>query len=151
MLQCRCDVTDVINTDRQTAGFHYAATPRLKLPFRIIGPALAVIDAVVVVASGTLGGMAYQQAVGGGAPVGIYAGLGLVASLIYALAAFQLGLYRFGPLLQRQGRYAPPPGASDLPGLEVAGTVVRSGPNCRRSSMAAAKIRSRSVVMVPVS
>ena len=27
-------------------------------------------------------------------------------------------------VLQRQGGYAPPPGASDLPGLEVAGTVV---------------------------
>ena len=37
--------------------------------------------------------MAYQQAVGGGAPVGIYAGLGLVASLIYALAAFHLRLH----------------------------------------------------------
>ncbi len=29
---------------------------------------------------------------------------------------------------QRQGTYAPPPGASDLPGLEVAGTVVAIGP-----------------------
>ena len=27
-------------------------------------------------------------------------------------------------VLQRMGRYPPPPGASDLPGLEVAGTVV---------------------------
>src|SRR5207244_2703828 len=30
-------------------------------------------------------------------------------------------------LLQRQGRYAPPPGASDIPGLEVAGDVVAVG------------------------
>lgn len=30
--------------------------------------------------------------------------------------------------LQRQGSYAPPPGASDIPGLEVAGTVVAIGP-----------------------
>lgn len=29
--------------------------------------------------------------------------------------------------LQRQGAYAPPPGASDIPGLEVAGTVVAIG------------------------
>lgn len=29
--------------------------------------------------------------------------------------------------LQRQGKYMPPPGASDLPGLEVAGTVVSLG------------------------
>jgi putative PIG3 family NAD(P)H quinone oxidoreductase len=31
-------------------------------------------------------------------------------------------------VLQRQGRYPPPPGASDIPGLEVAGKVVRVGP-----------------------
>ena len=30
-------------------------------------------------------------------------------------------------LMQRQGRYPPPPGASDIPGLEVAGTIVGSG------------------------
>jgi NADPH:quinone reductase len=31
-------------------------------------------------------------------------------------------------VFQRLGHYAPPPGASDLPGLEVAGTVVAAGP-----------------------
>ena len=31
-------------------------------------------------------------------------------------------------VLQRLGRYAPPPGASDLPGLEVAGRIVEVGP-----------------------
>ena len=30
--------------------------------------------------------------------------------------------------LQRAGNYAPPPGASDLPGLEAAGTVAAVGP-----------------------
>ncbi|HUL40625.1 MAG TPA: NAD(P)H-quinone oxidoreductase [Burkholderiales bacterium] len=30
-------------------------------------------------------------------------------------------------LLQRQGHYAPPPGASDLPGLEIAGTIATVG------------------------
>jgi NADPH2:quinone reductase len=30
---------------------------------------------------------------------------------------------------QRQGYYAPPPGASDIPGLEVAGEIVALGPN----------------------
>src|SRR5512133_1750237 len=30
-------------------------------------------------------------------------------------------------IAQREGRYPPPPGASDLPGLEVAGTVVAAG------------------------
>jgi len=31
-------------------------------------------------------------------------------------------------VLQRQGSYPPPPGASDIPGLEIAGTVVALGP-----------------------
>ena len=30
-------------------------------------------------------------------------------------------------VLQRRGRYPPPPGASDIPGLEVAGTVAAVG------------------------
>ncbi len=34
--------------------------------------------------------------------------------------------------LQRAGAYAPPPGASDLPGLEAAGEVVAAGPNVSR-------------------
>ena len=35
-------------------------------------------------------------------------------------------------VFQRKGGYAPPPGASDLPGLEVAGTVVGCGPDVQR-------------------
>ncbi len=35
-------------------------------------------------------------------------------------------------VLQRKGAYPPPPGASELPGLEVAGTVVALGPGTRR-------------------
>ena len=35
-------------------------------------------------------------------------------------------------VLQRQGNYTPPPGASDLPGLEVAGEVVAVGPETPR-------------------
>src|SRR5438874_9784098 len=30
-------------------------------------------------------------------------------------------------ILQRQGKYPPPPGASDLPGLEVSGTIEELG------------------------
>ncbi len=33
---------------------------------------------------------------------------------------------------QRLGSYNPPPGASTVPGLEIAGTVVAAGPGCRR-------------------
>lgn len=35
-------------------------------------------------------------------------------------------------LLQREGRYPPPPGASDIPGLEVAGTVAAVGERVAR-------------------
>jgi len=35
-------------------------------------------------------------------------------------------------VLQRQGRYAPPPGASDIPGLEVAGRIVEVGAEVSR-------------------
>ncbi len=35
-------------------------------------------------------------------------------------------------VMQRQGLYPPPPGASDLPGLEVSGRVVACGPGARR-------------------
>ena len=28
-------------------------------------------------------------------------------------------------LMQREGKYPPPPGASDIPGLEVSGTIVK--------------------------
>ncbi len=34
-------------------------------------------------------------------------------------------------VMQRKGQYAPPPGTSDLPGLEVAGRVVEVGPGVR--------------------
>jgi NADPH:quinone reductase len=36
---------------------------------------------------------------------------------------------------QRMGHYPPPPGASDLPGLEVAGEVVAVGQNARRHTL----------------
>src|SRR5205085_7948535 len=32
-------------------------------------------------------------------------------------------------VMQRRGQYPPPPGASDIPGLEVAGTIVATGPD----------------------
>jgi NADPH:quinone reductase len=35
-------------------------------------------------------------------------------------------------VMQRQGRYPPPPGASDIPGLEIAGEVVALGPGAAR-------------------
>ncbi|MCO5091485.1 NAD(P)H-quinone oxidoreductase [Bosea sp. (in: a-proteobacteria)] len=40
-------------------------------------------------------------------------------------------------VLQRQGGYNPPPGASDIPGLEFAGTVVAQGAGARRFAIGA--------------
>jgi putative PIG3 family NAD(P)H quinone oxidoreductase len=34
-------------------------------------------------------------------------------------------------VMQRQGKYPPPPGASDIPGLEIAGEIVAVGPNVK--------------------
>jgi putative PIG3 family NAD(P)H quinone oxidoreductase len=41
-------------------------------------------------------------------------------------------------VMQRQGLYPPPPGASDIPGLELAGTVVERGPGAERFAVGAA-------------
>ena len=38
-------------------------------------------------------------------------------------------------VLQRQGGYSPPPGASDIPGLEIAGTVVARGDGAERFAL----------------
>jgi len=35
-------------------------------------------------------------------------------------------------LMQREGKYPPPPGASDIPGLEVSGTIASCGPGVER-------------------
>ena len=35
-------------------------------------------------------------------------------------------------LMQREGKYPPPPGASDIPGLEVSGTIASCGPGAAR-------------------
>src|SRR5262250_2603310 len=38
-------------------------------------------------------------------------------------------------LMQRQGMYPPPPGASDILGLECAGTIAELGPDARGFAM----------------
>jgi NADPH2:quinone reductase len=45
-------------------------------------------------------------------------------------------------VLQRKGGYPPPPGASDIPGLEVAGTIVALGPQADNKSAPQANIKS---------
>ena len=43
-----------------------------------------------------------------------------------------LGLERVQSVMQRMGLYPPPPGAPDIPGLEIAGEVVGMGPGVKR-------------------
>ena len=45
--------------------------------------------------------------------------------------------------LQRAGGYPPPPGVSDLPGLEVAGTVVAAAPGCHEPGGGRPGVRAR--------
>jgi NADPH2:quinone reductase len=40
-------------------------------------------------------------------------------------------------ILQRKGLYPPPPGASDIPGLEVAGEVIATGPDVKEPAVGA--------------
>ena len=47
-------------------------------------------------------------------------------------------------VMQRQGRYPPPPGASDLPGLEIAGEIVALGPK-----VAGLKIGDKVTALLP--
>ncbi|MFB9269367.1 undecaprenyl-phosphate glucose phosphotransferase [Bradyrhizobium erythrophlei] len=74
---------------------------RITIPFGVIEPLFALVDCLIIVAAGAAGGMIYQRALGGTfADAGFYAGLGLVASLAYVLAAHFLGLYRLNQLLE---------------------------------------------------
>lgn len=52
-----------------------------------------------------------------------------VDELLVRVHAFGIN---YSDLLQKKGKYPPPPGASEILGLEVAGTVERAGKNCTR-------------------
>jgi Undecaprenyl-phosphate glucose phosphotransferase len=91
------DVTQVSETTRLES----RPRARVRVPFGVIEPLFALLDVATTVGAGALGALLYQVALDGG--VGdprIGAGLGLVASLAYALAAHCLGLYRLNALLE---------------------------------------------------
>jgi putative PIG3 family NAD(P)H quinone oxidoreductase len=52
-------------------------------------------------------------------------------------------------VLQRQGSYAPPPGASDLPGLEVSGTIVALGNDQDSGNGAIWKVGDQVMALTP--
>ena len=53
-------------------------------------------------------------------------------------------------VVQREGNYAPPPGATDIPGLEVSGTVVKLGDRERRKIRGHHRRRSRTALVIVV-
>lgn len=94
------DLTDVIES---TTTFESPSRPRISVPYAVIEPLFALADVLVAVLAGALGGILYQRAIGGSiGDTGVHAGLGLVASLAYALAAHWLGLYRLNELLKQE-------------------------------------------------
>lgn len=95
-------MTDVTNVSESTAAYAGHAKPRISVPFEVIEPLFALTDVVVIVVAGALAGSLYHQVFSGTiGDFGHYAGLGLVASLAYVLAAHCLGLYRMNQLLER--------------------------------------------------
>ena len=97
-----CYVTDIADAN-ESLGLEGQSRPRIGVPFAVIGPLFALTDVLVIVAAGGLGEAFYQRAISNsiGYP-GAYVGVGLVAGLIYALAAHRRGLYRLHELLERQ-------------------------------------------------
>ncbi|WFU84455.1 undecaprenyl-phosphate glucose phosphotransferase [Bradyrhizobium sp. CIAT3101] len=97
------DVTDRSDAIEASTTFESASRPRISVPFGLIEPLFALADVLVIVAAGALGGLLYHGVLGAGTgDPGVCAGLGLVASLAYVLAAHCLGLYRLNDLLQRE-------------------------------------------------
>ena len=96
-------MTDLTNASQPTASFESQSRVRLTVPYSVIEPLFALVDCFVIVAGGVLGGLIYQRALGAGAgDAGFYAGLGLVTSLGYVVAAHFFGLYRLNQLLEEE-------------------------------------------------
>jgi Undecaprenyl-phosphate glucose phosphotransferase len=102
-----CNVTNVTDVGKSwPSTFEGQPRTRISVPFEVIGPLFALADTLIIVAAGALGGVLYQRAISSNiGDAGVYAGLGLVASLTYALAAHHLGLYRLNELLERERDY----------------------------------------------
>ena len=96
-------MTDLSNVSESAASFEGLARPRVGVPYAVIEPLFALADVLVIVLAGALGGVLYQRVLSGSiGDTGVHAGLGLVASLAYALAAHRLGLYRLNELLKQE-------------------------------------------------
>lgn len=96
-------MTDLTDLSGLTTEVERHARPRISVRFGVIEPLFALVDVLIIVAAGSLGGVLYHHAVNDsiGDP-SVYAGLGLVASLAYVLAAHCFGLYRMSELLEQE-------------------------------------------------
>ena len=96
-------MTDATDVSGLTATIERHSRPRFSVPLGIIEPLFALADVAVIVAAGALGGVLYQRALSGNiGDAGVYAGLGLVASLAYVLVAHWFSLYRLDELLKQE-------------------------------------------------
>lgn len=96
-------MTDLTSASQPTAALERQSRVRLTVPYSVIEQLFALFDCFVIVAGGVLGGLVYQRGFGAGTvDVGFYAGLGLVTSLGYVVAAHFCGLYRLNQLLQEE-------------------------------------------------
>ncbi|BBF92862.1 undecaprenyl-phosphate glucose phosphotransferase [Blastochloris tepida] len=97
----------VSDTLRSTASAPPAQRQRLGIAFSAVEPVVATVDALIIVVAGVLGGALYHLATTGNAGELLpYAGLGLIGSLAYGLAANRFELYRLQRLVQRDRDYS---------------------------------------------
>ncbi|WP_426418680.1 undecaprenyl-phosphate glucose phosphotransferase [Bradyrhizobium genosp. A] len=97
------DATDRSDATEPSATFESPSRPRISVPFGLIEPLFALTDVLVIVAAGSLSGLLYQGVLSAGTgDPRVYAGLGLVVSLAFVLAAHCLGLYQLNELLERE-------------------------------------------------
>jgi Undecaprenyl-phosphate glucose phosphotransferase len=99
-------MTIMLHAATDASAPHHLRRRRLRIGFEAIEPLVASVDSAIIIGASLIGRAAYQLAVN--APIGDlapYAGLGLIGSVAYALAAHRCELYRLQDLSRRQRDY----------------------------------------------
>jgi undecaprenyl-phosphate galactose phosphotransferase/putative colanic acid biosynthesis UDP-glucose lipid carrier transferase len=78
------------------------ARSRIGLRFELVELSFVFADVLAILASSIAGGGLYHLAIGGAFDIATHAGLGVLATLTYGLAAHRIGLYRLNQLLVGQ-------------------------------------------------
>jgi Undecaprenyl-phosphate glucose phosphotransferase len=101
-------MTVVSETSQLAPSARRTRRQQLGIAIGILEPLVVAADAVVIVASSMIGGAAYQLATNGAVgDLARWAGLGLIGSVAYALAAHRCDLYQPQTLLQSRRGYTP--------------------------------------------